>query len=229
MIGVFLLTGKTGVKDDPDSVGWEIIQDPNGGTSNYVERRVLDTSVNQTLRWTLLAPSEESTQSFGLRVHHGGVPQRAMSADLTLDMIAVAENIPEGAPIIDQHTPAKSILIGQETRIQLISNLSDRATLVWWLENGGGIQRTEMKRSEGGEWNANIPAMLREGTLGYRFDMENELLSMQSASFQADIARPPLQTSISGIVLHSVAIGALCCSLGIITVRIVANDREEFG
>ena len=52
ILGVFLLSSLNGNDDLPSDYGWSVIQDPNGGISNYVET-VVPESGSATLTWVL--------------------------------------------------------------------------------------------------------------------------------------------------------------------------------
>jgi len=55
LLGVFLLSSASGNDDHPEDHGWNILQDPNGGTHNYVEV-VVPFSGLVTFIWVMLAP-----------------------------------------------------------------------------------------------------------------------------------------------------------------------------
>ena len=57
LLGTFILGSIDGNDDHPEDHGWHVIQDPNGGSSNYVET-VVPSSGSVTLTWVLLAPEE---------------------------------------------------------------------------------------------------------------------------------------------------------------------------
>ena len=66
LLGIFLLSSLNGNGDQPNDHGWKIIQDPNGGTSNYVE--VISENDNSiTVSWVLLAPIDEGTKRYLLQ------------------------------------------------------------------------------------------------------------------------------------------------------------------
>ena len=73
LLGVFLLGSVDGNGDHPEDHGWNIVQDPNGGTYNYVEV-VVPTSGSVTLTWVMLAPQTTGSVNLFVATHHGSNP-----------------------------------------------------------------------------------------------------------------------------------------------------------
>ena len=73
LLGVFLLGSTDGNGDHPEDHGWSIVQDPNGGSRNYVEV-VVPTSDSVTLTWVMLAPQNIGSVNLFVEIHHGSNP-----------------------------------------------------------------------------------------------------------------------------------------------------------
>ena len=62
LVGVFLLSSLSNeVGKSIEDTGWTIIQDPNGGENNYVEKPILSASQGASFTWILRAPSNVGT------------------------------------------------------------------------------------------------------------------------------------------------------------------------
>jgi len=73
IIGAFLLNALTGGEEDrPSADGWRIMQDPNGGTNNYVEKVSPGIGSKVSFNWTLRAPPTSGIFHLYARIHHGG-------------------------------------------------------------------------------------------------------------------------------------------------------------
>ena len=53
LVGIFLLINTDGAKDTPAHGGWQIVADPNGGESNYIEVRIPNGEDSLTVTLTL--------------------------------------------------------------------------------------------------------------------------------------------------------------------------------
>jgi hypothetical protein len=69
-IGVFLVTVLEGKNSIPSATGWSIIQDPNGGTNNYVEKNA-DAERGNTFEWIIKTPETPGTYVLYSREDHG--------------------------------------------------------------------------------------------------------------------------------------------------------------
>lgn len=71
LIGAYLLVALEGADSQPSVNGWVIVEDPNGGTCNYVEKAA-DGDGGVTFIWKLAAPETPAEYTFYAREDHGG-------------------------------------------------------------------------------------------------------------------------------------------------------------
>jgi hypothetical protein len=70
LIGAFLVSSTTPPGSMPKDFGWTVLEDPNGGTNNYVEKPA-DGSGSATFTWKLQAPDEPGEYTLFAREAHG--------------------------------------------------------------------------------------------------------------------------------------------------------------
>lgn len=175
LIGVFLTVGTFGADDSPDHSGWVIVSDPNGGTSNYIERHVLDANRGVEVSWALSAPMDESSHTFHIGVHHGGDGiARLASTEASGGIDIEVGPIPENFPQVDASwQPPTMRGLGEETMIETILLNVTNAQLEWRVS--GSLQTNVIEATEEGNvWNATLPAALGPVIIEYRWLLSNE-------------------------------------------------------
>jgi hypothetical protein len=70
LLGILLASARASSGSIPTEAGWTIIQDPNGGTNNYVEVPA-DASGGATVEWTMKTPSAPGDYTLYVRDYHG--------------------------------------------------------------------------------------------------------------------------------------------------------------
>ncbi|UCH88605.1 MAG: hypothetical protein JSV49_10175 [Thermoplasmata archaeon] len=70
LIGVFLVSELEATRSKPSDDGWTIVEDPNGGTNNYVEKPA-DSTGSATFTWKLKSPEKPGEYTLYSREDHG--------------------------------------------------------------------------------------------------------------------------------------------------------------
>ena len=175
LIGVFLTVATFGADDSPDHAGWIIASDPNGGTSNYIERHVLDANRGVEISWALSAPMDESSHTFHIGVHHGGdgIARLASTEDsggIDIDVGPIPENFPQ---VDESWEPPTMRGLGEETMIETVLLNVTNAQLEWRIS--GSLQTNIIEATqENNVWNASLPAALGPVIIEYRWLLSNE-------------------------------------------------------
>jgi hypothetical protein len=175
LIGVFLTVATFGADDSPDHAGWIIASDPNGGTSNYIERHVLDANRGVEISWALSAPMDESSHTFHIGVHHGGdgiarLASTEASGGIDIDVGPIPENFPQ---IDESWQPPTMRGLGEETMIKTVLLNVTNAQLEWRVS--GSLQTNIIEATqENNVWNASLPAALGPVIIEYRWLLSNE-------------------------------------------------------
>ena len=223
LLGAFLSTGTFGVDDSPDNSGWIINSDSNGGTSNYVEVYVIDSTEGVSISWSLTAPDVEASTTFHIGVHHGG-GGAARSADTGLQgglTISVGP-IPENFPQLSEWNPVTKRDIGESTVIQATMDNVTSANLEWKISGTNNINSISAERTSN-EWKASLPAALDEGSLEYRWRISN-------AEFETTSAWTTLSSDGTSVVdvnparLLMLSLAMITASLLISIQRFMAQD-----
>jgi len=223
LVGVFLTTGTFGVDDSPDDSGWIVTSDANGGTSNYVEMHVLDSTAGVSVSWSLTAPSVEGVTTFHIGVHHGGggVARLADTSDTGGISISVGP-IPENFPQLSDWNPVTQREIGVTTNLEAkIVNVTS-VNLEWQIPGTNSIQSIAAESTSNG-WQASLPAALTEGTLEYRWRLSNQDFETTSAwtTLSSDGSS---SVDVNPARLLMLALAMITASLLISLQRFMAND-----
>ncbi|MCJ2670520.1 MAG: hypothetical protein KAS60_00395 [Thermoplasmata archaeon] len=162
LVGVFLLSSKTGSGDHPSSQGWTITQDPNGGTVNYVEKESPGSGETVSFKWTLKAPLAWGDYELFVRVHHGSLAKNPLWEDHSGSISVEVTPLPAGTPEID-HQAVSLGYIGENTPIEAYVVNATRVVLNWRVAGEIQYNSSEMTNttevSDGGwKFEGEIPA-----------------------------------------------------------------------
>ena len=215
IVGVFLTTGIFGVDDSPDNLGWTIISDSNGGTSNYVESYVLDSGEGISVSWSLSAPSVEGTTTFHIGIHHGGdgIARSGDTSEQGGASISVGP-IPENFPQLIDWTPITQRNIGEETVLQSKMMNVTSAFVEWRISDSETISSIAAE-SNADVWKADIPTALADGSMEYRWRISN-------SEFETTTAWTTLSTDSSSLVDENPS-RLLMLSLAMITASVLIS------
>lgn len=194
LLGVFLLGSTDGNGDQPSDYGWTIIQDPAGGTANYVEVTVPNSGI-VSLSWVLNAPSNTGDVELIVAVHHGAgypgdVAYLGVSTTQSIEVNPVPANMPGFA--VDWTAPNYRVT-GDTSPVSIRTQNVTDLSVEWKLE-GESLSHLAMV-DEGGddEWLVHLPATMGEGRMVYRvttsngqFDVVQPWLTMGTAPPEFD-------------------------------------------
>jgi hypothetical protein len=233
LVGAFLLRSTTGTGDDPALDGWEILQDPNGGTKNYVELVSPGAGLVTTFRWTLKAPATPGDYSLVVRVHHGSTARNALWEDSTAFVVAVTP-IPPGVPSID-HTPVSTGYVNQEIPVEAWVVNATTGVFLHWRKAGEAtfrsIEMTNTSLADGERWRyeAAIPAQGAEGGLQYYLVATRDTLYTDTPTFSVTIIPVPEKPDVSAWVVQ-IVVGLESIAIGTFTaIRYVTRPRAPAG
>jgi hypothetical protein len=94
-IGVFLLSSLENSGSIPTNSGWTILEDPNGGTNNYVEKPA-DADGSSEFIWKLKAPNTPDRYTLYSREHHGNGDNYFMEIVSGLEIEVIDETADPG-------------------------------------------------------------------------------------------------------------------------------------
>ena len=202
LLGVFLLGSADGNGDHPEDHGWSIVQDPNGGSHNYVEV-VVPSSGSVTMTWVMLAPQTLGTANLFVATHHGSNPNSnnwaysGLTRGYTVDVQPVPENLPGFA--FDWKPETR---VTGDTSPTVIRTTNTTSVSVQWMLEGEWIPHEAEVTGEGDEWHVQIPATIGDTRIQYRVTTSNGEFSVtqpwltvatQPAPFDGDIWDARLQ------------------------------------
>lgn len=233
-IGVFLLRSMTGENDRPSLDGWEILQDPNGGTHNYVEQVSPGPGVTVAFNYTLKAPASPGDYNLYARAHHGSTARNALWEDSTVYVVTVTP-IPPGVPIID-HTPLSLAYVGHEIPIEAWVTNATTGVFVHWKpaddSNFSSVEMTNTSEVSDGAWKyvATLPAASEETELSYYLVATRGDLYTDTATFTLRIVLEPEKPDVLAWVLQVVIVVeavALAAYLGFRYTGVRKRPEEE--
>tara|TARA_B110000093_G_C12971845_1_gene413028 strand:- start:5059 stop:6162 length:1104 start_codon:yes stop_codon:yes gene_type:complete len=170
LVGVFLLSSKNGNDDHPEDHGWQIIQDPNGGTSNYVE--VISENDNSiTVSWVLLAPIDEGTKQIFASIHHGSFYNHDNKAYIgeTDGLLVSIEPVPENYPRLKEGWVSPDERISGDSSPIIVRTVNtDSLSVFWRLSGESQSHQATVLMIEDQEWEVSLPATLGDTRIEYQ-------------------------------------------------------------
>lgn len=231
LVGAFLLRSSTGSGDGPEQDGWEVLQDPNGGTNNYVEIESPGAGATVTFRWTLKAPATPGDYTLLVRVHHGSTARNPLWEDSAAFVVAVTP-IPPGVPSID-HTPVSAGFVGQAIDLEAwVVNATTGVFLHWRSAGEPDFRSVEMvntSEADGVRWRytASIPALAAPGNLEYYLVATRDSLYTDTPTFTVAITPVPVKPNVSAWIVQVVLI-VECVAIGSFAVfRSLSRPRPK--
>lgn len=235
LIGVFLLSSKTGSDDHPSAQGWTITQDPNGGTYNYVEKSSPGSGETVTFRWTLKAPTTSGGYDLFVRVHHGSVARNALWEDYEGTITVEVSPLPSGTPEIN-HEAASLAYVDEEIEIEAWASNATRVVLHWRHLGDVQYNSTEMINTtevDGTWWKflGSIPAQDAASQLEYFLvayhDMNGESLRSDTSVYLVSIEPKPDVPNMTAWTLQVVVVSEVALFLLAASIRIGKMNKEE--
>lgn len=240
LIGVFLLSSRSGSNDHPSTRGWTISQDPKGGTFNYVEKVSSGPGETVSFRWTLNAPMASGNYDLFVRVHHGSIAKNPLWEDYAGTISVEVTPLPTGTPEIHHH--AVSIgYIGESTPIDTHAVNATRVELHWRVAGEIQYNSSEMTNTSdvsGSAWRfeGSIPAYSSGVQLEYFIEAHNELggepvtatTSVYAISIEPRPVLPDTMAwAIQIIIVSEVALFVLIIAMRLGKTRAKTEDEQD--
>ena len=233
LIGIFLLRSLNNANDHPEESGWRIIQDPNGGSKNFVE--MIRPSITQPLdaTWTLQAPATEGLQTLYASIHHGATPNSEGLAfagfnDSGLD-ISIGP-VPDNLPQLDEDwEPPEKRDEGTATELEIETSNATSVKVEWRLEGDSNEISANVKSSGDGIWATTLPASISNANISYRIVMENEDFIEVTPWLQLITESPAFETNILALRLQMVSIMLMAITASISLQRhLVGRTKTDY-
>ena len=232
LVGVFLLSSlSNGAGKSIEDSGWTIVQDPNGGDNNYVEKPVLSASQGATFTWVLRAPDNPNTVFVYTAIHHGSNPnpndiayQGSWEEPLTIEIEEMPENLPR---LSKDWSPTSSRIIGQTTTIELTTEDADSLSVEWRLGDTGSIQTVDVSEDSEERWSFTLPATTDDSNLSWRAKMSNSALEETTPWFTLSSDEPPYDISESAMFMQALALGILVAAIAMAIQRRLARTQNS--
>lgn len=211
LVGVFLLGSLNGNGDQPSDHGWGIIQDPNGGTSNYVET-VVPQSGSVTMTWVLRAPSQPSQQHLYASMHHGSDPNPDGLASLGVSQAASVDvrPVPENYPgLAEGWTAPENRVTGDDAPVIVRTTNTDQMVVLWRLEGEWATHAADIESLGGDEWAVNLPATIGETRMQYQITTHNGSFAASQPWLTVGTTPPEFDATLLGARLQSFAFASI--------------------
>lgn len=169
LVGIFLLSSKNGNNDHPEDYGWTIIQDPNGGLSNYVE--VVSSDNRASVSWVLLAPDDLGPKEIYVSIHHGSYYNHNNKAFIgeTEGITVNIEPIPENYPTLAEGwTSPEERISGDSSKIKIRTVNTESLTVYWRLSGETRSHEATVEMVADQEWEVSLPATLGDTRIEYQ-------------------------------------------------------------
>lgn len=230
LVGVMLLSSLNGVDDHPSEDGWRIVQDPAGTRFNYVELVGLSSDRPLEFQWVLEVPETVGAHTLFARVHHGADPNPSElarsttnSTGLTIPVTPPPANLPE----LGEWAPPEVALLGETTSLRIEPANATDVQLWWRTESDGSYRRgtiSNVSTDGSAVWEADLPAVLRETNLSYRFVLINPQFEVVTPSLRLSAEAPRFETDGTALLLQSWA-GAFAVIAGLLAVQRAVGRR----
>jgi len=204
LVGIFLLGSKNGNGDHPEDYGWQIIQDPNGGGSNYVE--VISSDGSVSVSWVLLAPMDEGVKEIFVSIHHGSYYNHDNKAYIgeteafTVDIAPIPANYPtlaEGWSSPDERVS------GDSSPIIIRTVNTDDLSVLWRISGESQSHEASVEMVSNQEWEVSIPATLGDTRIEYQIIASMDEFSNQMPWLSIGTSEPYFDGTSLGAKLQS--------------------------
>ena len=206
LVGIFLLGSKNGNSDHPEDYGWAIIQDPNGGLSNYVE--VVSSDNQVTVSWVLLVPDDLGTKEIYVSIQHGSYYNHNNKAFIgETDAIVVnIEPIPENYPTLAEGwTSPVERISGDSSPITIRTVNTESLTVYWRLSGETSSHEATVDLVADQEWEVSLPATLGDTRIEYQIIASMDEFSNQMPWLSIGTSEPYFDGTSLGAKLQSIA------------------------
>lgn len=228
LVGVFLLSN-----DGAPLADWEVVQDPNGGNNNYVEKPVFSSTQGATFTWTLRAPDTNGNYSIDAAVHHGADPnpdEYAYLGRLTTPLLIEVEPMPEDLPRFSEGwKPISSRDLGDETKIIIETEDTDDLIVEWRTDSSEAILEASLTKQGEGVWFFTLPASSVESNLTWRAKLSNPALEETTPWFTLSSSKPDYDIDERALMIQAIAGGILAAAIAIAMQRRFAYPSQKGG
>ena len=210
LLGVFLLGSANGNDDRPEDHGWHILQDPNGGSHNYV-LVVVPPSGSVTLTWVMLAPEHAGMQNLFASIHHGVNPNTndwaysALTRGYSVDVQPVPENLPGFS---FDWTPEMRVT-GDDSPTVIRTKNATSVSVQWMLDGEWVPHDAEAQMVEDDVWAVMLPATIGDTRMQYQVTTSNGEFSIVQPWLTVGTKPPPFDGGIWDARLQSLAFAFL--------------------
>ncbi|MDE0954426.1 MAG: hypothetical protein OR994_07095 [Candidatus Poseidoniales archaeon] len=204
LVGIFLLGSKNGNDDHPEDHGWQIIQDPNGGTSNYVE--VVSSDASVTANWVLLAPIEEGVKEIFASIHHGSMynPDNKAFSGETEGFIVNIDPIPENYPTLKEGWLSPDSRVSGDSSAIIIKTVNTESlSVLWKLSGESQSHEASVDMVADQEWEVLLPATLGDTRIEYQIIASKGDFSNQMPWLSMGTSEPYFDGTSLGAKLQS--------------------------
>ena len=219
LVGAFLLTNDQGAKDTPAHDGWQIIADPNGGLSNYVEMESSRGSDSLSFTWTLRAP-QGGQHSLMAAIHHGsdsgGIAFIGKSPLSQISVVDPPENLPR---LSGDFSPPANRDIGEQLTITLETENVDSFIVEYRLEGGTPI---DLAVKDG---KFTLPVAVNAGVIEWRALLEGEGPDQTTPWFRVVTQEDGWQVDEPTLFLQGFAL--LILGAGLVLLQRPTSDDEN--
>lgn len=228
LVGVFLLSNDSSPLDD-----WKVVQDPNGGNNNYVEKPVFSSTQGATFTWILQAPDTNGTYIIDAAIHHGADPnpdEYAYLGRLTTPLQIEVESMPEDLPrFSDDWKTTSSRDLGDETTIIIETEDTDDLIVEWRTGSSETILEALLIKQGDGIWSFTLPASSVESNLTWRAKLSNPALEEITPWFTLSSNEPDYDIDERGLMIQAIAGGILAAAIAIAMQRRFAFPPQQGG
>ena len=210
LLGVFLLGSANGNDDRPEDHGWHMLQDPNGGSNNYV-LVVVPPSGSVTLTWVMLAPEHAGMQNLFASIHHGVNPNPnnwAYSA-LTMGYSVDVQPVPENLPGFSFDWTPEMRVTGDDSPTFIRTKNATSVSVQWMLDGEWVPHDAEAQMVEDDVWAVMLPATIGDTRMQYQVTTSNGEFSIVQPWLTVGTKPPPFDGGIWDARLQSLAFAFL--------------------
>ena len=217
LVGVFLLdeiSGNSGSNVEDGTL--EIVQDPNGGHANYVERRLISSGGGAVFTWTLRAPVSLGPQTVSAAMHHGEDSADTAMFNTAQVLQFEVESLPDDLPRLKEGWEAPSIRHpGEETTIILDLEDTDVVFIEWKPTAESSPVALQVEELEKG-FSFTIPGTTDESEVSWRATLSNAALSEKTPWFTLHSKDPELEVDETSLYIQALSYCLLSAAVCII-------------
>tara|TARA_S200000501_G_scaffold190692_1_gene179596 strand:- start:1217 stop:2293 length:1077 start_codon:yes stop_codon:yes gene_type:complete len=231
IIGIFILGSLNGNSDTPEDHGWHLIQDPNGGSSNYIETKA-SSSGSATVTWVLLSPESSGSHILYAEIHHGSYAGDKAFTGVSQPFEINVQDVPDGLPGLADDWVAPSFRVsGDNSPLTISTRNSTDISVEWMLDGEWNPTNAELSCKEHtidvcNDWQVSIPATMGEANILYRVTTYNGTFAVEQPWLKMGTAPPPFEGEIWSARAHSFAFALLVISF-LVTLQARLYPRDD--